>query len=63
MRYAIDVLFVDNNNKVVKALHSIAPFRLSAIYFKATSAIELPAGTILDTETKKGDILVLQSSF
>jgi uncharacterized membrane protein (UPF0127 family) len=57
MRFAIDVLFVDKNNRVVKALSRVVPYRLSKIYFRAAYVIELPAGTIAATNTACGDLL------
>lgn len=57
MRFPIDVLFVDKDNQVIKALSSLAPFSFSPIYIRAKLAIELPAGTILSTLTQEGDIL------
>lgn len=57
MRFSIDVLFVDKNNRVAKTIADLAPFRLSSICFKATSAVELPAGTIKASRTSFGDIL------
>lgn len=60
MRFAIDVLFVDKDNRVVKVVSNIRPFRLSGIYFNAAFAIELPNGTILSTSTKENDTLLLE---
>ncbi len=60
MRFPIDVLFVDKNNRVVKAISSIMPFRLTPIYFKSKFAIELPVGTIISTATGEGDDLSLE---
>lgn len=55
MRFAIDVVFVDAENKVVGLVKNIKPFQLSPIFFKATSAIELPSGSIDKTKTSLGD--------
>ena len=57
MRFPIDVLFVDKDNRVLKALSSVKPFRLTSIYFQASFVIELPSGTIQSTLTCKGDTL------
>src|SRR3990167_9526782 len=57
MRFPIDVLFVDKDNRVLKALSSLKPFRLTFIYFQASFAIELPSGTIQPTLTCKGNTL------
>lgn len=59
MNFVIDVLFVDKNNRVVKALPNLKSFRLSGIYLNAVLAIELPSGTIRSTSTQEGDILTL----
>lgn len=60
MRFPIDVLFVDKNNKVIKAISCIKPFRLTYVYFNAARAIELPAGTIQMSSVYEGDTLLLQ---
>jgi uncharacterized protein len=57
MRFPIDILFVDKNNKVIAALSSLAPFRLSRIYLASCLTIELPAGTINSTNTHSGDLI------
>lgn len=57
MRFSIDVVFIDNNNKVVKIAHSLPPGRLFGTGFKANLVIELSAGTLLKTNTKNNDIL------
>jgi len=59
MKYPIDVIFVNRDNKVVKIITSIPPFRLTGIYFSASYAIELPANTIKPTEISLGDSLLL----
>lgn len=60
MRFAIDVMFLDRENKVVKAIPNFRPFRLSGIYFSAHTAIELPAGTIESSQTHEGDLLIFE---
>ncbi len=60
MNFPIDVLFVDKDNRVLKALSSVKPFRLTSIYFQASFVIELPSGTIQSTLTCKGDTLLLE---
>jgi len=59
MRFAIDVLFLDRNNRVIMAIPALQPFRITAVYFKARSAVELPAGTIHSSKTSPGDIILL----
>jgi len=59
MRFAIDVVFVDRANRVVKIISKIRPNRMSGIYFRAFLAIELPAGTIDKTLTDVFDTIIL----
>jgi len=58
MRFPLDLLFLDKNNKILKTISSIQPFRLTPIYFNAHFAIELPTGTIQDTSTAQNDTIV-----
>lgn len=60
MQFPIDVLFLDRNNKVVRAISKMKPFRISNIYFKAVLVIELPANTIQNTSTSVGDLISLE---
>ncbi len=57
MKFSIDVVFVDKNNKIVGLCPNIQPFQLSPIFFNAFQAIELPSGTITATQTQHGDLL------
>jgi uncharacterized membrane protein (UPF0127 family) len=55
MKFAIDVIFCDRQNKVVGLCRGIKPFYLSPIFFKASYAIELPTGSIDSSQTQIGD--------
>lgn len=57
MRFAIDVLFLDNDNKIIKVIPCLKPFRITFIYFKARFAIELPAGTTQSVSIRENDTL------
>jgi len=59
MNFPIDVLFLDKENKVIDAI-SMPPSRLSKIYFNSVLVVELPAGTIHQTQTQKGDSISLK---
>src|SRR5215469_9911781 len=59
MRFSIDVLLLDREHRVLSAYGPLRPFRLTAINWKASSALELPAGTIAATNTQLGDQLLL----
>jgi len=60
MCFPIDVLFVDKDNIVIKALSSVKPFRFTNIYFNASLTIELPAGALESSSTQERDILILE---
>src|SRR3989338_255611 len=57
LRFAIDVLFVDKENKIIEAISCLKPFRLTRIYWVSALAIELPSGIILSRQTQAGDTL------
>ncbi len=56
VRFPIDVIFMNNDFKIVKIIRSFKPWRFSWIYFKATKVLELPEG-IIPIEVKEGDEL------
>ena len=57
MRFPIDVVFLDRHDKVVGIKEKMPPNRMSAIYLRASSALELPAGTVERSCTRPGDTL------
>jgi len=59
MRFAIDAIFVDKENRVVGVVEGIKPFCLSPIFFKASYVIELPEGIIKKSRTAIGDQIQL----
>lgn len=46
MKFPIDAVFLDRDNRVVALYKSLQPNRLTLIYLKANSVLELPAGTL-----------------
>jgi uncharacterized protein len=61
MRFSIDVAFVRRDGRVVAVRHALKPWRL-AIAFSAHAAIELPPGTLADSDTVRGDTLVIRAA-
>ena len=59
MKFPIDAIFIDKNNKVLLVLENFKPWHISRIVFNAYSVIELPTGTIKATNTSINDILQL----
>ncbi|MEO0128692.1 MAG: DUF192 domain-containing protein [candidate division WOR-3 bacterium] len=59
MRFPVDVIFVNAENKIVAMKSCFKPWRISGIYWRARFVIELPCGTIKRTSTTIGDIIEL----
>lgn len=60
MRFPIDLVYLTRDRKVRKTRGSVAPWRMSAC-LPAHSVLELPAGTVEQTGTRKGDQLVIET--
>ncbi len=56
MRFPIDLVYLDHERQVRKVRSAVGAWRLSAC-ISAHSVIELPAGTIRDAQTQRGDQL------
>jgi uncharacterized membrane protein (UPF0127 family) len=61
MRFPIDVIFLDKNNRIKKLDQAVKPYRICLAKKGAYSVLEVPAGTISKTELKRGDKLVIKS--
>ena len=57
MRFPIDVIFVDRANRIVGLREVMPPNRPFAGAWRAHRTVELPAGTIRESGTRKGDQL------
>ncbi len=57
MAYPIDVLFLARDGRVVKAVESVPPGRITSPAMSARSALELAAGTIAKSGTQVGHVL------
>jgi len=60
MRFSIDLVYLDRKNRIRKVRSSVPPWRMSAC-LTAHSVIELPSGTIRETQTRRGDELAFSS--
>jgi uncharacterized protein len=56
MRFPIDLVYLNKEHRVRKVRSAVGAWRLSACLF-AHSVLELPAGTIRETKTERGDQL------
>lgn len=60
MRFAIDVVYIDKQRRVVKLVERLRPFRVSAAFRSAHAALELPVGAIAASGTQGGDQLAFE---
>ena len=60
MRFSIDVLAMDRDGLVVDAVSMLKPWRLRLPKSGAFSVLELPAGTLLNAQTKIGHRITIQ---
>jgi uncharacterized membrane protein (UPF0127 family) len=56
MRFSIDLVYLDRKRRIRKLVSAVPPWRLSACLW-AHSVLELPSGTICQTQTQRGDTL------
>jgi uncharacterized protein len=59
MQFPIDLVYLDRHQRIRKLRSNVGPWRISAC-FSAHSVIELPAGRILESESRVGDVLKLE---
>jgi len=57
MKFPVDAIFLDRDNKVVNVVLGLAPYWVTRIYLRAYSVLELPSGTIKKSHTEVGDQL------
>jgi hypothetical protein len=58
MRFAIDCLFLDRENRVLRFTPSLKPFRLSPVIFGAVTTIEFVAGSVDPKSVSTGDLII-----
>ena len=57
MLFAIDVVALSRDLRVLRLWHRVAPFRVTSIHLKTHSMLELPAGQISHCRMEIGDQL------
>jgi uncharacterized membrane protein (UPF0127 family) len=62
MRFAIDVIFLNRKNCVVKLNKNVQTWRMTWPKFSAVSVVELPVGKIEESKTEVGDRLEICQS-
>jgi uncharacterized membrane protein (UPF0127 family) len=61
MRFPIDLVYLDRQHHIKKVRSDVGAWRLS-VCLTAHSVVELPAGTIRETRTERGDAVEIASS-
>jgi uncharacterized membrane protein (UPF0127 family) len=61
MRFPIDIAFVTREGTILKACAAVRPWRIAAAW-NAFGVIELPAGTLLSSDTVAGDVVSISAS-
>lgn len=55
MRFPIDVVYLDRERIIIHVEEELKPWRLAAVRIQAASVLELPTGTIRESQTELGD--------
>ncbi len=58
MRFPIDVVFLNSENKAIHLIRCIKPWRISRIISNAACVVELPCGLIDSSNIKVGDRII-----
>jgi uncharacterized protein len=57
MRYPIDVLFLDSDNRVIRFFEDLKPFRVTPFIRGAAKTVEMRSGTVRTCSLRTGDCL------
>jgi uncharacterized membrane protein (UPF0127 family) len=60
MRFAIDAIFLDKNNRVVRILSDHVPWRFGPVVFGANKVLEVNSGQAAAKKIKAGDNLYIK---
>jgi uncharacterized protein len=61
MLFAIDLIYLDGDNRVIDLQESFGPFRIGPVRITGASVLELPTRTIYSSQTQVGDQLLIRS--
>lgn len=61
MSFSIDVVGLDRDFKVIKLWRCLRPFRVTSVSLKLRSVLELPCGTISQSQMQVGDQIEIVS--
>jgi uncharacterized membrane protein (UPF0127 family) len=61
MRFPIDVLFLDKDLHVIRAVKALPPYR-TCIVKKSVYVLEVPVGALAESQTGEGDQIQIRTS-
>jgi len=61
LRFAIDLIYLDENCRVLDVIESLGTFRIAPLRMECASVLELPTRTIYHSQTQIGDELLICS--
>jgi uncharacterized protein len=59
LRFAIDLIYLDANDRVIQVIESFGTFRIGPLRMDCASVLELPTRTIYHSQTQVGDELLI----
>jgi len=60
MQFPIDVVFLDQENRIIHAVENLQPQRMTRVLFRSSSVLELPAGTVFSSGSAVGHQVVIE---
>ena len=57
--FPVDVVYLDSDDRVIKLVEHLSPFRIGPLRLKSATVLELPPHTIYGSKTRVGDQLVI----
>jgi hypothetical protein len=61
LRFPIDVIYLDDQNRVIHLVENLGPLRIAPLRWQAASVLELPALSICGSGTQVGDQIMISS--
>lgn len=62
MRFPIDIVSLDRNNRVLGVWENIGPWRIRGLSLRTRSVLELPSGRIKECSIETGDVLAVKAA-
>ena len=59
MLFAIDLVYLDAENRVIHLIENLGPFRISPLRIRCDSILELSSRTIYSSNTRVGDEILI----